>query len=309
MSNKQRSSLGVSNLVLGDDEVSLDSDDEGLLEGVGFLEVEKRTTCDQNKIYLDSCATNHMTFAGEYANNIHKVAVGLRKNCNAGSSVTNKMGHWYRFKLWYSPNGIANLLSVPKLEHDGYKIDISTEIGCKVHAPDGTILHFKRDTGLCQRMPYLDMDDPQFKVDELNKEEQQSHVFIQTVCNNYEGFTRKEVDKAILACKAQGMMGSPLDDAFAAMDITNAHAIFGPSRKGLRGKTVRKKQVELSQNLCPFQRNITHTFVTLTADVMFVNGIPFFTTLSRGIQMAEHLPSRTAAQLGNSLMKVLNIYR
>eukprot|EP00804_Cyclotella_cryptica_P005973 CCRYP_000226-RA/>CCRYP_000226-RA protein AED:0.48 eAED:0.48 QI:0/-1/0/1/-1/0/1/0/76 len=44
---------------------------------------------------------------------------------------------------------------------------------------------------------------------------------------------------------------------------------------------------------------------------MFVNGIPFFTTLSRGIRMftAEHLPSRTAAQLGHSLTKVLNIYR
>eukprot|EP00804_Cyclotella_cryptica_P005974 CCRYP_000227-RA/>CCRYP_000227-RA protein AED:0.48 eAED:0.48 QI:0/0/0/1/1/1/2/0/59 len=34
---------------------------------------------------------------------------------------------------------------------------------------------------------------------------------------NYDGFTRKEVEKAILARQAQGMMGSPSDDAFAAM--------------------------------------------------------------------------------------------
>ena len=40
-----------------------------------------------------------------------------------------------------------------------------------------------------------------------------------------------------------------------------------------------------------------HKFVTLTADVMFVNGIPFLVTLSRKIRLftVEFLPSRTAA--------------
>eukprot|EP00804_Cyclotella_cryptica_P018938 CCRYP_006456-RA/>CCRYP_006456-RA protein AED:0.43 eAED:0.42 QI:0/0/0/1/1/1/2/0/255 len=255
----------------------MDSDDEGLLEGVGFLEVEKRMSHNRNKIYLDSCATNHKLFAGEYANNIHKVAVGLRQNCIAGSSIMNKMGYWWRFKLWYSPNKIANLLSVPKLERDGYKIDLWTEKGCKVHAPDGTVLHFKWDTGLFQGMPYLDMDDTQFT----------------TVHTNYESFNCKEVDKAILACKAQGMMGSPSDDAFSAMvstmpnctisrqDITNAHAIFGPSRKGLRGETVRKKPGRIEPEFVPIPKDYQdlHKFVTLKADVMFGNGILFFRTL------------------------------
>ena len=37
-------------------------------------------------------------------------------------------------------------------------------------------------------------------------------------------------------------------------------------------------------------------FVTLTADVMFVNGLAFFTTLGRDIRFgtAEHITSRTA---------------
>eukprot|EP00804_Cyclotella_cryptica_P005972 CCRYP_000228-RA/>CCRYP_000228-RA protein AED:0.45 eAED:0.45 QI:0/-1/0/1/-1/1/1/0/151 len=144
----------------------MDLDDEGLLEGVGFLEVEKRTTCDRHKIYPDSCATNHTLFAQEHAKNIHKVSVGLRQNCNAGSRVTNKMGYWWKFKLWYSPNGIANLLLMPKLEQEGYKIDLSTEKGCRVRAPDGTVLHFKRDTGLCHGMPYLDMRDPRYSTED-----------------------------------------------------------------------------------------------------------------------------------------------
>ena len=53
-----------------------------------------------------------------------------------------------------------------------------------------------------------------------------------------------------------------------------------------------------------------HYFVTLTADVMFVNGIPFFTTLSWDIRFgtAEHVPSRTAKQLAKQLMKIVKLY-
>ena len=43
---------------------------------------------------------------------------------------------------------------------------------------------------------------------------------------------------------------------------------------------------------------------------MFVNGLPFLTTLSRDIIFgtAEHVPSHTAKQLAKSLMKVVKLY-
>ena len=43
---------------------------------------------------------------------------------------------------------------------------------------------------------------------------------------------------------------------------------------------------------------------------MFVNGLPFLTTLSRDIKFgtAEHIPSRTAKSLANSFMKVFKLY-
>ena len=43
-------------------------------------------------------------------------------------------------------------------------------------------------------------------------------------------------------------------------------------------------------------------------DVMFVNGLAFFTTLGRDIRFgtAEHVPSWTAKQLAKSLMKLLS---
>ena len=50
--------------------------------------------------------------------------------------------------------------------------------------------------------------------------------------------------------------------------------------------------------------------MTLTADVVFVNGVPFLVTLSRRIRLrtAEYVPSRTGPILAHSLKKVLNVY-
>ena len=51
-------------------------------------------------------------------------------------------------------------------------------------------------------------------------------------------------------------------------------------------------------------------FVTLTADVMFVSGLPFFVTFTKSIKYttAEFVTTWTAGQLANSLMKVVYGY-
>ena len=56
---------------------------------------------------------------------------------------------------------------------------------------------------------------------------------------------------------------------------------------------------------------VLHKFVTLTADLMFVNSVAFLVTLSRGIRMhtAEYMPTWTVDQLDSGLTKVLNLYR
>ena len=75
---------------------------------------------------------------------------------------------------------------------------------------------------------------------------------------------------------------------------------------------VRRKPERVDTEIIKIPRDFyaLHHFVTLTADVMFVNGIPFLTTLSRKIQLrtAEFLPSRTASQLSKSLKKVMRLY-
>ena len=53
-----------------------------------------------------------------------------------------------------------------------------------------------------------------------------------------------------------------------------------------------------------------HKYVTLVADVMFVNGLPFLVTSSQGLSLVtiEHLPSRTATHLVQTLERVFKIY-
>ena len=53
-----------------------------------------------------------------------------------------------------------------------------------------------------------------------------------------------------------------------------------------------------------------HKYISIVADVMFVNGLPFMVTSSRGISLVtiEFLPSRTILSLANSLRRVVTMY-
>ena len=53
-----------------------------------------------------------------------------------------------------------------------------------------------------------------------------------------------------------------------------------------------------------------HKFVTLVADVVSVNIIPFLMDFSRNIRLitVEHLPTRTAVHLDKSLMNIFKLY-
>ena len=67
-------------------------------------------------------------------------------------------------------------------------------------------------------------------------------------------------------------------------DVQNAYHFFGPDLAGLRGKTVRHKPEHIAVDYvaipCDFLDR--HRNVTVTADLMFVNGLPFLITQSSG---------------------------
>ena len=140
---------------------------------------------------------------------------------------------------------------------------------------------------------------------------------IETDRNNFEGYTKKQVENAILARKMQAMVARTPEEKFKDMvrhkilsncrikvdDITNAHAIFGPNRSILKGATVRQKPDRVDTKYTQIPRDFyeLHKFFTLAADVMFVNDVKCLVTLSRDIRLftTEFLPSCTAKQLSS----------
>jgi hypothetical protein len=117
-----------------------------------------------------------------------------------------------------------------------------------------------------------------------------------------EGLTKHEVKGANLARKAQAILGHPSSKELSQVvsnnfgitncpinpiDISNAAAIYGHDLGGIRGKTVRKKPERVHGETLKIPKDFykLHHFVTLTADIMYVNGVPFLTTLSRKISL------------------------
>mmetsp|Transcript_35164 Transcript_35164/g.35374 ORF Transcript_35164/g.35374 Transcript_35164/m.35374 type:complete len:249 (+) Transcript_35164:788-1534(+) len=237
----------------------------------------KRFTLYPFKLYLDSCAMYHSAFVRGILKNVKTVGTVLQGNCNAGVSTSQEKGVYGLWSFWLNEKDIANILSIPQLEKDGYTIDCNTKKNWVVKTPSGKCLMFKTDTGLCAGIPYLD-----------TRENHEALVLIQTVRENFGKFTERQVNRAIASRDMQARMAHPTDETFKQMvskkildncsivasDITNARSIFGPNRPGLRGKTVRQKPVRVEPEYLGIPRDFywLHHFVTLTADVMLVMG-------------------------------------
>ncbi len=143
---------------------------------------------------------------------------------------------------------------------------------------------------------------------------------------NMDGFTRREVEEARAVREAQGMIGHPTDWDFLGMlranyifncpvtetAVKNANQIFGPDLAGVRGRTVRRPPKAVRTDFVHIPHAIIDRYwlVVLTADIMFVNGVPFLVSLARGLNLltAEFLPICTAKLLGSRIDQIKYLY-
>ncbi len=152
-------------------------------------------------------------------------------------------------------------------------------------------------------------------------------ALVQTVRENYEGYTKREVMRAKEARRAQAMIGNPSEGDFKGMvnsnmiknclltpsDITNAKEIFGPALASVQGKTVRRTPAPVVGDYVAVPRSLVerNKIITMAVDVFFVDGTAFLITLSRNMKFitAEHIPVRTAKALVKHIERVLQVYR
>jgi hypothetical protein len=152
------------------------------------------------------------------------------------------------------------------------------------------------------------------------------HLQVNTVRDNYEGFTKHQIKNAARACRLMSMVATPSPRNFQGMvrhnllkdcpitsdDVNNAHTIFGPDLATIRGKTVCHSPDRVVTDYVEIPRNFfeKNNRITLVTDVMFVNSVPFLVSASRNLNLItiKHTPQRTASKIAYLLQRIVRIY-
>ena len=215
--------------------------------------------------------------------------------------------------VWYHPQVSVNIISMAKLKqqyHITYDSGKDNAFIVKEHGNTQTkyIFH-ESDDGLYYH--------------EVNNTQQ---IYITTVTENKQKYSQVDVKRADGVRALQKVIGHPTakqlsylldhhlipNSPFTSHDVRRAEQIYGPDLGNLKGKTTRRNPPTVDQIMqqCPGTIIEQYGNVMLSADVMHVNGIPFFVTRSCHIHFGtmDVLPSLQAIDIGAALRRVVNIY-
>ena len=92
---------------------------------------------DENCVYLGSCSSFQQVFTKNYLFDVKTTMMRLKGDCNTINAYSKCKCWWQGFHMWLEESGIANLLSVPQLEADGFTINYNTERNWVVTTPEG----------------------------------------------------------------------------------------------------------------------------------------------------------------------------
>ena len=265
-------------------------------------------------ILLDSQSTVDVFYNPHLLTNIRKNETAINIYCNAGVTTVDEVGDFENYgTVWYNPKGIANILSLAKVKSK-FRVtyDSASDNAFTLHKDDGSTRLFNESpTGLY----YLDASKSKHATTLVNVSGTDDHALVTTVDDMKKQYSSRDYSRAVLARNVQKMIGRPSTKQFIEIidskqlancpvtrdDVLAAENIFGPDVGTLKGKTVRRAPlpVEVNKVNIPVSLVSRYKNVTLCADVMFVNKIPFMVTVSR------HLKFGTATKLGNQQAKSL----
>ena len=215
--------------------------------------------------------------------------------------------------VWLNRNSPANILSLARVK-EKFRVTYDSKNGNSfaVHTTKGILLFIQHPSGLY----YHDLAQKGDEWSMLNSE-----------WENKFPYSERQFKMAKLARDTMSIVGRPSDNDYVSIITTNqikncpvlpegikiAKKVFGPELGTLKGKTTRKKPIPVRQDIISIPRNIkiAHRDVVIAADVMFVNTIPFFVTISRVIKFrtSQDIPNRTKNTYLTCIKLILQVYR
>ena len=277
---------------------------------------------NKNWILLDNQSTVHIFHNKDLVSHIHPVPKNQRLIChsNGGSQLSTNQATFGQFgHVWFNESSIANILSFAKVRKStNFEIEyLSKKNVFVVTTPTGDIMPF------IQSPRGLYFYDIRWKPEKCS-----DYVFVNTVQDNMNLFTPRQVAKAEKARELYIQLGRPSAKSLRYMiahqlvknttldvtDVDRADQIFGPDLGALKGKTVSSSPapvVTLPSLAVPRPIFELHKHVTLSVDIFYVDKMMFFFTYSHHIQFkkVQYIATKKHDCLFLCFQNVVNIYR
>ncbi|KAI2501302.1 Reverse transcriptase (RNA-dependent DNA polymerase) [Fragilaria crotonensis] len=270
-------------------------------------------------VLLDSQSTVSVFKNAAMLTNIRRSPHVLRAITNGGHQDSRLLGDFPNLgPVWYNSESIANILSLSEVRKVcRVTMDTGREAAMCVHRLDGSIMKFTEDSnGLYVFVPNSSADVT-------------GYTLVSTVAENKRMFTPREIRNADLARDLYRKIGRPNEAEFQSIlrrnlirncpvtpdDARRALIIYGPDIAALKGKTTHAPPAPRAPTFVavplPAPVLLHHRNVTLCVDLFFVQGLPFFHTISRdiGFRTVAPITDRRQPTLWRELQAVLRVYR
>jgi len=266
-------------------------------------------------LVMDSGSSENVFCNRQFLHSIKAAEKPVDLTTSNGQFTAKEKGELQGYKepIYLYEDGVANVLSLAlTANHYHITYDNRKDDAFYVHT-DNKVVRFARNANnLYVHAPT--------QVPETSK------CLLTTVEENIKIHTPREVERAKKARELISILGSPtirdVKTAIAMNAIANlpvrskdldlAERIFGKDLGILKGKTVRTKPLPMvsDQVAIPKELYEHRDQVELCIDIMFVNNMPYFTSISRDIyyRTANRMPSRTADSLYQAVDEVFRVY-
>jgi hypothetical protein len=232
--------------------------------------------------------------------NTCKSATSMRLKSKGGTMVVTRKATMpgYNKDVWFSTRAITNIITLSNLIQQ-YQVTYDS---------DDKMFVVHRES---QGKPNMEFRMHKCGLHYYNPRNKKHLVFVNTVSENKEGFTKRQIKNAELARTLYKTLSYPSTKDFkwviqsnqikdclmTVQDIDVARNIWGKNIAALKGKTTQSKSIPVARDYVkvPMELMKLHKEMLLTTEKMFVNKIPFFLALSRKFcfMAVNHLADRT----------------
>ena len=236
------------------------------------------------------------------------------------AEMSNSLGLPDYGHTWFDEDAMTNVLSLANMVKK-YRVTFDSweENAFIVHVPQGPLKFSITEDNLYALNPDLGP-----RKDELQATK---YHFIQSVRDNKRFYTKRQLARAALARNLLHSLGHPTTRDLKAVlrintirncpvterDLEIMERVYGPDPATVKGKTTRRKPAPVVSDNIKIPRELVKAQqeVELCIDTMFINGMPYLTSISKRImyRTAQWVPSREMQDYRSVLENILRIYK